>query len=79
MFLLDATLGMINTQQNDIIRILSVAAVVFLPPTLICSIYGMNFEHMPELKWVVGYPMALVLMVLSAVLPYLYFRHRGWM
>jgi len=79
MFLLDATLGMINTQQNDIIRILSVAAVVFLPPTLICSIYGMNFEHMPELKWVVGYPMALVLMVLSAVHPYLYFRHRGWM
>jgi len=79
MFLLDATLGMINTQQNDIIRILSVAAVVFLPPTLICSIYGMNFEHMPELKWVAGYPMALLLMVLSAVLPYLYFRHRGWM
>jgi magnesium transporter len=78
-FLLDATLGMINTQQNDIIRILSVAAVVFLPPTLISSIYGMNFEYMPELKWLSGYPMALVLIVLSALLPYLYFRHRGWM
>lgn len=78
-FLLDATLGMIDIQQNDIIKILSVAAVVFLPPTLICSIYGMNFEYMPELKWVAGYPMALVLMVLSALLPYLYFRHRGWM
>jgi len=70
---------MIDIQQNDIIKILSVAAVVFLPPTLICSIYGMNFEYMPELKWVAGYPMALVLMVLSALLPYLYFRHRGWM
>lgn len=78
-FLLDATLGLINLQQNQIIKIFSVAAVVFLPPTLVASIYGMNFETMPELKWVLGYPFALVLMVLSAVLPYLYFKRRGWL
>ena len=67
-FLLDATLGMINIQQNDIIKIFSVAAVVFLPPTLIASIYGMNFHHMPELEWWYAYPLALRLMVLAAVL-----------
>jgi magnesium transporter len=78
-FLLDATLGMINIQQNDIIKIFSVAAVVFLPPTLIASIYGMNFHHMPELEWWFGYPLALGLMVLAAVLPYLYFKRRGWL
>ena len=69
-FLLDATLGMINIQQNDIIKIFSIAAVVFLPPTLVASIYGMNFEFMPELKWMFGYPFAILLMVISAVLPY---------
>ncbi|MGZ5918124.1 MAG: magnesium transporter CorA family protein, partial [Methyloceanibacter sp.] len=78
-FLLDATLGMINIQQNDIIKIFSIAAVVFLPPTLVASIYGMNFDVMPELKWIFGYPLALVLMVLSAVLPYLYFKRKGWL
>lgn len=78
-FLLDATLGMINIQQNDIIKIFSVAAVVFLPPTLIASIYGMNFHTMPELDWIFGYPFALGLMVLFAVLPYIYFKHRGWL
>lgn len=78
-FLLDATLGLINLQQNQIIKIFSVAAVVFLPPTLVASIYGMNFEHMPELKWAEGYPFALVLMVISAILPYLYFKRRGWL
>lgn len=78
-FLLDSTLGLINIQQNAIIKIFSVAAVIFLPPTLIASIYGMNFEHMPELKWLVGYPVALGLMVLSAILPYLYFKRRGWL
>lgn len=78
-FLLDATLGMINIQQNDIIKIFSIAAVVFLPPTLVASIYGMNFDMMPELKWVVGYPFALLLMVLSAVLPYLFFKRKGWL
>jgi magnesium transporter len=78
-FLLDATLGMINIQQNDIIKIFSIAAVVFLPPTLVASVYGMNFDFMPELKWLIGYPFALVLMVLSAVLPYLYFKRKGWL
>ena len=78
-FLLDATLGMINIQQADIIKIFSVAAVVFLPPTLIASIYGMNFRHMPELDWWFGYPLALGLMVLAAVLPYLYFKRKGWL
>jgi magnesium transporter len=78
-FLLDATLGMVSIQQNDVIKIVSVAATVFLPPTLIASVYGMNFEHMPELHWLIGYPFALLLMVLSALLPYLYFRRQGWM
>jgi magnesium transporter len=78
-FLLDATLGMIQIQQNDIIKIFSVAAVVFLPPTLIASIYGMNFHTMPELDWLFGYPFALGLMVLFAVLPYIYFKHKGWL
>jgi magnesium transporter len=78
-FLLDATLGLINLQQNQIIKIFSVAAVVFLPPTLVASIYGMNFQDMPELKWLFGYPFALGLMVLSAILPYLYFKQRRWL
>ena len=78
-FLLDATLGLISLQQNQIIKIFSVAAVVFLPPTLVASIYGMNFEYMPELKWLGGYPFAIVLMVISAILPYLYFKRRGWL
>jgi magnesium transporter len=78
-FLLDATLGMINIQQNDIIKIFSVAAVVFLPPTLIASIYGMNFHHMPELEWWYAYPLALALMVVAAIVPYLYFKRRGWL
>ena len=77
-FLLDATLGMINIEQNRIIKLFSVAAVVFLPPTLVASIYGMNFDVMPELKWAIGYPWALLLMALSAVLPYLYFKRKGW-
>ncbi|MDZ5645641.1 magnesium transporter CorA family protein [Nitrospirillum sp. BR 11828] len=78
-FLLDSTLGLINIQQNAIIKIFSVAAVIFLPPTLIASIYGMNFKHMPELDLVFGYPGALCLMVISAILPYWYFRRRGWL
>jgi magnesium transporter len=78
-FLLDATLGLINLEQNQIIKIFSVAAVVFLPPTLVASIYGMNFEHMPELKWVFGYPAAVTVMLLSAALPYLWFKRRGWL
>jgi magnesium transporter len=78
-FLLDATLGMVSIQQNDIIKIFSVAAVVFLPPTLIASIYGMNFRHMPELDWWFAYPLAIGLMILAAMLPYLYFKRRGWL
>ncbi|WP_274627981.1 magnesium/cobalt transporter CorA [Arvimicrobium flavum] len=78
-FLLDATLGMINIQQNAIIKIVSVAAVVFLPPTLVASVYGMNFDVMPELKWQYGYPIALGLMIVSAILPFWYFRRRGWL
>ncbi|MBL8576753.1 MAG: magnesium/cobalt transporter CorA [Mesorhizobium sp.] len=78
-FLLDATLGMINIEQNGIIKIFSVAAVVFLPPTLVASVYGMNFEGMPELKWAFGYPIALGIMVLSAILPFWFFRRKGWL
>jgi magnesium transporter len=78
-FLLDATLGLINLEQNQIIKIFSVAAVVFLPPTLVASIYGMNFDFMPELKWLFGYPFAIFLMVASAILPYMYFKRRGWL
>lgn len=77
--MLDATLGMINIQQNNIIKIFSVIAVVFLPPTLVASIYGMNFHLMPELDWSFGYPVALALMLMSAIGPYLYFRRRGWL
>jgi magnesium transporter len=78
-FLLNATLGLVNVEQNAIIKIFSVAAVVFLPPTLVASIYGMNFKLIPELGWDFGYAWALLLMVLSAVLPYLYFKRRGWL
>lgn len=78
-FLLDATLGLINIEQNGIIKIFSVVAVAFLPPTLIASAYGMNFENMPELHWQWGYPMAILLMILSAILPLWYFRRRGWL
>ncbi len=78
-FLLEATLGLINSEQNDIIKIFSVAAVVFLPPTLIASIYGMNFHFIPELDWPYGYPLAILLMVFSAVLPYWFFKRRGWL
>ncbi len=78
-FLLDATLGLISIEQNAIIKIFSVAAVVFLPPTLIASIYGMNFIHMPELTWLYGYPFAIGLMVLCAILPYLFFKRQGWL
>lgn len=78
-FLLDATLGLINIEQTRVIKILSVAATVFLPPTLMASIYGMNFDSMPELHWDLGYPMAIVLMIVSAVLPYLYFKRKRWL
>ena len=78
-FLLDATLGMLSIQQNAIIKIFSVAAVIFLPPTLVASIYGMNFDVMPELHTRFGYPLALLCMVVSAIVPYAFFRRKGWL
>lgn len=78
-FLLEATLGLINLEQNNIIKIFSVAAVMFMPPTLIASIYGMNFHHMPELSWPFGYPFALALMFGSILGIYFYFKRRGWL
>jgi magnesium transporter len=78
-FLLDATLGMINLEQNQIIKIFSIVAVVFLPPTLVASIYGMNFHHMPELDWWFGYPLALLGMLVSALVPLWYFQRKGWL
>ncbi len=78
-FLLDATLGMINIQQNNIIKLFSVMAVLLMPPTLVASIYGMNFRHMPELEFVWGYPAALGLMLVAAILPYWLFKRKGWM
>jgi len=78
-FLLDATLGLINIEQNRIMQIFSVMSVVFLPPTLVASTYGMNFDIMPELHYTWGYPAALTLIVVSAVAPYLVFRRKGWL
>jgi magnesium transporter len=78
-FLMDATVGFININQNKIIKIFSVAAVAMLPPTLIASIYGMNFERLPELRWEYGYPFALAVMVVSVVLPFWYFHRKGWL
>jgi magnesium transporter len=77
-FLLDASLGLISIEQNAAMKLFSWAAVVFLPPTLIAGIFGMNFHYMPELNWHYGYPLSLVLMVASAIGPYLYFKKRGW-
>jgi magnesium transporter len=77
-FLLDAALGLINIEQNGIIKFFSVAAVILMPPTLVASVYGMNFHHMPELSWEFGYPMALGMMAVSAIVPILWFKRRGW-
>jgi magnesium transporter len=78
-FLLDATLGLVTIEQNDVTKIFSVMSVIFLPPTLVSSLYGMNFRHMPELDWDLGYPWAITLMILAAVLPYLFFRWKRWL
>jgi magnesium transporter len=77
-FLLDATLGRINLAQNDVIKFFSVLAVIFMPPTVIASIYGMNFKTMPVLEWRWGYPLAIILMVCAAIGPYLFFRWKKW-
>ena len=78
-FLMNATVGFININQNKIIKIFSVASVALLPPTLIASIYGMNFKAMPELDWHLGYPFAIGLMIASVAAPLIYFRRKGWM
>lgn len=77
-FLLDAILGLISIQQNDIFKVLTIASVVGIPPTLIAGIYGMNFKYMPELNWVAGYPFGLAMIALSAIIPVLWFKWRGW-
>ena len=78
-FVLDAMLGVVNLEQNNIIKLFSVMAVVLMPPTLIASIYGMNFKSMPELEWAHGYPMALVLMLICAIVPYYIFKLKKWL
>jgi magnesium transporter len=76
---MDATVGFININQNKIVKIFSVAAVALLPPTLIASIYGMNFRFLPELGWEYGYPFSIMLMLVSVVIPFWYFRRKGWL
>ncbi len=78
-FLLDATLGLINIEQNNAFRVLTVVSVVGVPPALVASMYGMNFKHMPELDWAYGYPYGLALIAISAVVPLLYFKTKGWL
>lgn len=78
-FLLDATLGMISVEQNAIIKVFTMAAAAFMPPTLIASIYGMNFPNIPEISWTLGYPFALFLIIISALLPFYFFKKKGWL
>jgi magnesium transporter len=78
-FLLEATLGLISVEQNEVIRVLTVVATFFFPPTLIATIYGMNFKIMPELDWTWGYPLSLLAMIVSVLIPYIYFKRKGWM
>jgi len=78
-FMLEATLGLINVEQNAIIKFFSVAAVIFLPPTLVASYFGMNFHHMFEFEWAYGEPIAIVIMIISVVVPLWWFKKRGWL
>lgn len=78
-FLLNAALGFINIEQNKIIKIFSIVAVVFMPPTVIASIFGMNFKFMPELSWSLGYPLSLLSMIVAGIAPYVYFKNKGWL
>lgn len=78
-FLLDATLGLVTIEQNDIMKVFSFVSVILLPPTLVGSLYGMNFKVMPELDWELGYPFAIGMMILAAVVPFLYFRWKRWL
>ena len=75
----DATFNLINIEQNRVIKVFSIAAVLFLPPTLVATVYGMNFKYMPELNWLLGYPLAIGLMILSAFLPFYWFKRNGWL
>jgi magnesium transporter len=76
---MDATVGFININQNKIIKIFSVVSVALMPPTLLASIWGMNFAYMPELGSIIGYPIAIGIMLISALIPLVYFRKKGWM
>jgi magnesium transporter len=78
-FLLDATLGLVANQQNQVVSVLTVASTILMPPTLIGTVYGMNFKDMPELGWGYGYPLALGIMAVSALVPFFYFKRRGWL
>ncbi|GIV38349.1 MAG: hypothetical protein KatS3mg033_0149 [Thermonema sp.] len=78
-YLQNTFLGLVNIEQNHVIKIFTVVTVVFLPPTLIASIYGMNFDYMPELKWTYGYPFSLALMIFSSVLFLWYFKRKKWL
>ena len=78
-FLLDALLGVVTLEQNNVIKIFSIAAVVLLPPTLVATVYGMNFKNMPELDWKYGYPLALGMMVIAAIVPYFLFKWKKWL
>ncbi|HJS40345.1 MAG TPA: CorA family divalent cation transporter, partial [Sphingomicrobium sp.] len=78
-FLLQASLGLITLEQNFVMKVFSVFAVVFMPPTLIAGVYGMNFEHMPELKWLYGYPFALALILASAIIPFWIAKRSRWL
>jgi magnesium transporter len=75
----EATFSLINIEQNRVIKVFSIAAVLFLPPTLVATLYGMNFKNMPELGWEFGYPFALLLMVISALIPFYWFKRNGWL
>lgn len=78
-FLLDATIGLIGIEQNNVFKLLTVASVIGIPPTLIAGMYGMNFKGIPEYDWAWGYPYALVLLLLSAVIPWVWFKRKGWL
>lgn len=75
----EATFNLINIEQNRVIKVFSIAAVLFLPPTLVATMYGMNFKYMPELNWVLGYPFAILLMIASAIVPFYWFKRNGWL
>ena len=77
--MLDATLNLINLEQNQIIKVFLIVAVCLMPPILVASTYGMNFKNMPELEWMLGYPLALVLMLITAIIPLELFRRKGWL